>query len=48
MVASVLAAVGNEFLDVGHSRVLIGDMNQPPSAEGLCVITAVSVVASVA
>lgn len=41
MVASVLAAVGNEFLDVGRSRVLIGDMNQPPSAKGVCVLTAV-------
>ena len=48
MVASVLAAVGNEFLDAGRSRVLTGDMNQPPSAKGVCVTPAASVVASVA
>lgn len=48
MVASVLTAVGNEFLGVGRSRALTGDMNQPPSAKGVCVTTAASVVASVA
>lgn len=48
MVASVLAAVGNEFLYVGRSRVLIEDMSQPPSAKCVCVLTAASVVASVA